>query len=124
MKLTQKVLLVFALIVVIGGIAGMVAGSVISLVAAVISAALLLYSRWLWGQNPLFGFILGLGVSLALLGRFAVTALSSEEGLTLWPGGVVIERGDHRRPDYRLRAGAKKRFRVARGLCRRGGCSL
>ena len=90
MKLTQKVLLVFALIVVIGGIAGMVAGSVISLVAAVISAALLLYSRWLWGQNPLFGFILGLGVSLALLGRFAVTALSSEEGLTLWPGGVVI----------------------------------
>ena len=90
MKLTQKVLLVFALIVVIGGIAGMVAGSVISLVAAVISAALLLYSRWLWGQNPLFGFILGLGVSLALLGRFAGKALSSEEGLTPWPGGVVI----------------------------------
>ena len=90
MKLTQKVLLVFALLVVIGGIAGMAAGSVISLVAAVISAALLLYSRWLWGLNPLFGYILWLVVSLALLGRFAGKALSSEEGLTLWPGGVVI----------------------------------
>ena len=88
MKLTQKVLLVYALLVVIGGIMGMVKGSLISLVMAVISAALLLYSRWLWGQKPLAGFILGLVVSLALFGRFVGAAMS--KGLEMWPGGVVI----------------------------------
>ncbi len=88
MKLAKKVLLVFALLVVIGGIQGMMAGSAASLIAAVISAALLLYSRWLWGEKNLPGLIVGLVVSIALLGRFASAAVT--KGLTMWPGGVVI----------------------------------
>ena len=91
MKLVKKILLVYALLVIIGGIVGYVkADSPESIIAGVICGALLFYSRWLWGQNLLFGFILGLFVSLALLGRFAGKAFSSEEGLTLWPGGVII----------------------------------
>ena len=88
MKLAKKVLLVFALLVVIGGIQGMMAGSAASLIAAVISGALLLYSRWLWGEKNLPGLIVGLVVSIALLGRFASVAF--RDGLTMWPGGVVI----------------------------------
>ena len=88
MKLAKKVLLVFALLVVIGGIQGMMAGSAASLIAAVISGALLLYSRWLWGEKNLPGLIVGLVVSIALLGRFASVAV--RDGLTMWPGGVVI----------------------------------
>ena len=88
MKLAKKVLLVFALLVVIGGIQGMIAGSAASLIAAVISGALLLYSRWLWGEKNLPGLIVGLVVSIALLGRFASVAV--KDGLTMWPGGVVI----------------------------------
>tara|TARA_B100000953_G_C17985154_1_gene410253 strand:- start:33 stop:530 length:498 start_codon:yes stop_codon:yes gene_type:complete len=87
-KLAKKVLLVFALLVVIGGIQGMMAGSAASLIAAVISGALLLYSRWLWGEKNLPGLIVGLVVSIALLGRFASVAV--KDGLTMWPGGVVI----------------------------------
>jgi len=87
-KLAKKVLLVFALLVVIGGIQGMIAGSAASLIAAVISGALLLYSRWLWGEKNLPGLIVGLVVSIALLGRFASVAV--KDGLTMWPGGVVI----------------------------------
>ncbi len=88
MKLAKKVLLVFALLVVIGGIQGMMAGSAASLIAGVISGALLLYSRWLWGEKNLPGLIVGLVVSIALLGRFASVAV--KDGLTMWPGGVVI----------------------------------
>ena len=88
MKLAKKVLLVFALLVVVGGIQGMMAGSAPSLIAAVISGALLLYSRWLWGEKNLPGLIVGLVVSIALLGRFASVAV--RDGLTMWPGGVVI----------------------------------
>lgn len=88
MKLAKKVLLVFALLVVIGGIQGMMAGSAASLIAAVISGALLLYSRWLWGEKNLAGLIVGLVVSIALFGRFASVAV--RDGLTMWPGGVVI----------------------------------
>jgi uncharacterized membrane protein (UPF0136 family) len=87
-KLAKKVLLVFALLVVVGGIQGMMAGSAPSLIAAVISGALLLYSRWLWGEKNLPGLIVGLVVSIALLGRFASVAV--RDGLTMWPGGVVI----------------------------------
>jgi hypothetical protein len=54
----------------------------------VISGVLLLYSCWLWGQKPLVGFILGLAVSIALLGRFTGVAFS--KGLAMWPTGVVI----------------------------------
>tara|TARA_B100000809_G_scaffold86832_1_gene85217 strand:- start:408 stop:896 length:489 start_codon:yes stop_codon:yes gene_type:complete len=87
-KLAKKVLLVFALLVVIGGIQGMMAGSAASLIAAVISGALLLYSRWLWGEKNLPGLIVGLVVSIALLGRFASVAI--KDGLDMWPGGTVI----------------------------------
>ena len=80
--------MVFALLVVIGGIQGMMAGSAASLIAAVISGALLLYSRWLWGEKNLAGLIVGLVVSIALLGRFASAAV--KDGLAMWPGGVVI----------------------------------
>ena len=88
MKLAKKVLLVFALLVVIGGVQGFMAGSAASLIAAVVSGALLLYSRWLWGEKNLAGLIVGLVVSIALLGRFASAAV--RDGLTTWPGGVVI----------------------------------
>ena len=89
MKLAKKVLLVFALIVIIGGLYGMISKeSVASLIAGVISGALLLYSRWLWGEKNLAGLIVGLVVSIALLGRFASAAVT--KGLTMWPGGVVI----------------------------------
>ena len=89
MKLAKKVLLVFALIVIIGGLYGMISKeSVESLIAGVISGALLLYSRWLWGEKNLPGLIVGLVVSIALLGRFASVAV--RDGLTMWPGGVVI----------------------------------
>ena len=90
MKLAKKVLLVFALMVVIGGIQGALAGSAASLIAAVISGALLLYSRWLWGEKNLPGLIVGLVVSIALLGRFASVELSRLDGPEPWPGGVVI----------------------------------
>lgn len=88
MKLAKKVLLVFALLVVIGGVQGFMAGSAASLIAAVVSGALLLYSRWLWGEKNLAGLIVGLVVSIALFGRFASVAV--KDGLTMWPGGVVI----------------------------------
>ena len=89
MKLAKKVLLVFALIVIIGGLDGMISKeSVASLIAGVISGALLLYSRWLWGEKNLAGLIVGLVVSIALLGRFASAAV--KDGLAMWPGGVVI----------------------------------
>jgi len=88
-KLAKKVLLVFALIVIIGGLYGMISKeSVASLIAGVISGALLLYSRWLWGEKNLAGLIVGLVVSIALLGRFASAAV--KDGLAMWPGGVVI----------------------------------
>ena len=90
MKLAKKVLLVFALLVVIGGVQGYMAGSAASLIAAVVSGALLLYSRWLWGEKNLAGLIVGLVVSIALLGRFAGAELSRPDGPALWPGGVVI----------------------------------
>ncbi len=91
MKLVQKVLLVYALLVTIGGIVGYATTdppSTPSLIAGVISGVLLLYSCWLWGQKPLVGFILGLVVSIALLGRFTGVAFS--KGLAMWPTGVVI----------------------------------
>ena len=89
MKLAKKVLLVFALMVVIGGLYGMISKeSAASLIAGVISGALLLYSRWLWGEKNLAGLIVGLVVSIALLGRFASAAV--KDGLVMWPGGVVI----------------------------------
>ena len=84
MKLAKKVLLVFALLVVIGGVQGFMAGSAASLIAAVVSGALLLYSRWLWGEKNLAGLIVGLVVSIALFGRFASVAV--KDGLTMWPG--------------------------------------
>ena len=90
MKLAKKVLLVFALLVVIGGVQGYMAGSAASLIAAVVSGALLLYSRWLWGEKNLAGLIVGLVVSIALLGRFAGAELSRPDGPQSWPGGVVI----------------------------------
>ena len=90
MKLAKKVLLVFALLVVIGGVQGFMAGSAASLIAAVVSGALLLYSRWLWGEKNLAGLIVGLVVSIALLGRFAGAELSRPDGPQSWPGGVVI----------------------------------
>ena len=90
MKLAKKVLLVFALLVVIGGVQGYMAGSAASLIAAVVSGALLLYSRWLWGEKNLAGLLVGLVVSIALLGRFARTELSRPDGPETWPGGVVI----------------------------------
>ena len=90
MKLAKKVLLVFALLVVIGGVQGFMAGSAGSLIAAVVSGALLLYSRWLWGEKNLAGLIVGLVVSIALLGRFAGAELSRPDGPQSWPGGVVI----------------------------------
>ena len=81
--------MVFALIVIIGGLYGMISKeSVASLIAGVISGALLLYSRWLWGEKNLAGLIVGLVVSIALLGRFASAAV--KDGLAMWPGGVVI----------------------------------
>ncbi len=89
MKLVKKILLVYALLVIIGGIVGYVkADSPESIIAGVICGALLFYSRWLWGQKPLVGFILGLIVSLALFGRFFGVAMS--KGLEMWPGGVII----------------------------------
>ena len=89
MKLVQKVLLVFALLLVIGGIYGYVKkDSAASLIAGVSSGAAIFLSRWLWGSRPLFGFVLGLVVSLALLGRFGANAL--DKGLKLMPGGVII----------------------------------
>ena len=88
MKLAKKVLLVFTLLVVIGGVQGYMAGSAASLIAAVVSGALLLYSRWLWGEKNLAGLIVGLVVSIALFGRF--TSVAVKDGLTMWPGGVVI----------------------------------
>ena len=90
MKLAKKVLLVFALLVVIGGVQGYMAGSAASLIAAVVSGALLLYSRWLWGEKNLAGLIVGLVVSIALLVRFARAELSRHDGPQSWPGGVVI----------------------------------
>ncbi len=90
MKLAKKVLLVFALLVVIGGVQGYMAGSAASLIAAVVSGALLLYSRWLWGEKNLAGLLVGLVVSIALLGRFAGAELSRPDGPQSWPGGVVI----------------------------------
>tara|TARA_Y100000758_G_scaffold246237_1_gene182228 strand:- start:160 stop:645 length:486 start_codon:yes stop_codon:yes gene_type:complete len=89
-KLAKKVLLVFALLVVIGGVQGYMAGSAASLIAAVVSGALLLYSRWLWGEKNLAGLLVGLVVSIALLGRFAGAELSRPDGPQSWPGGVVI----------------------------------
>lgn len=88
MKLAKKVLLVFTLLVVIGGVQGYMAGSAASLIAAVVSGALLLYSRWLWGEKNLAGLIVGLVVSIALFGRF--TSVAVKDGLNMWPGGVVI----------------------------------
>ena len=90
MKLAKKVLLVFALIVIIGGLYGMISKeSVESLIAGVISGALLLYSRWLWGEKNLPGLIVGLVVSIALLGRFASVAIKKDD-LDMWPDGTVI----------------------------------
>ncbi len=89
MKLAQKVLLVFALLLVIGGIQGMVvAGSAASLIAGVVSAAAILLSCWLLGSRPMGGSVLGLVVSLALLGRFG--SVAAKKGLAIWPAGVVI----------------------------------
>ena len=89
MKLVQKVLLVFALLLVIGGIVGYVKkDSAESLIAGSISGAAIFLSCWLYGSRPLVGFGLGLIVSLALLGRFGSEAV--KKGLVMWPGGVVI----------------------------------
>ncbi|MEC9351730.1 MAG: TMEM14 family protein [Planctomycetota bacterium] len=85
----QKVLLVFALLLVIGGIVGYVKkDSAESLIAGTISGAAIFLSCWLYGSRPQFGFGLGLIVSLALLGRFGANAL--DEGLKLMPGGIII----------------------------------
>ena len=89
MKLVQKVLLVFALLLVIGGIVGYTkSDSVASLIAGGVSGVAILLSCWLYGSRPLVGFGLGLIVSLALLGRFGSEAV--KKGLVMWPGGVVI----------------------------------
>lgn len=67
MKLARITLLVFASLLLVGGIMAMVmAGSVVSLVFCVIAAALLLYSRWLWGFNYKVGFVVSTLTSLAL----------------------------------------------------------
>ena len=80
MKLARITLLVFALLLLVGGIMAMVkAGSVVSLVACVIAAALLLYSRWLWSFNYKVGFVVSTLTSLALSYRPVKKLWTGEE---------------------------------------------
>ena len=80
MKLARITLLVFALLLLVGGIMAMVkAESIISLVACVIGAGLLLYSRWLWSFNHWVGFAVGILTSLALSFRSVKKLLDGQE---------------------------------------------
>ena len=77
MKLAKKVLLVYALMVLIAGIYAYATKKTLpSLLGGVFGGALLFYSRWLLSQKPLFGFILGIVLSLALLGQFVRGAMA------------------------------------------------
>lgn len=62
---------IFAALTAAGGVMGFVkAASKPSLIAGVVSGLLLAISGWLIPTKPVAGYVLGLLISLALLGRF------------------------------------------------------
>ena len=77
-KLARGLAVAYGLVALIGGLIGFLkAGSLASLIAGGASGVLLIVAGVLVGSKPKAGLILGLVVSLALLGRFVSGAIKS-----------------------------------------------
>ncbi len=93
-KLARGLAVAYGLIALIGGLIGYLkAGSVASLIAGGASGVLLIVAGLLMGSKPRAGLVLGLVVSLALLGRFVSGAIKSGPSaiaLVMIIGGLAV----------------------------------
>ena len=81
---------VFAAFTALGGIMGFVkANSKASLIAGVVSAALLAVSGWLMASRATVGCVMGLIVSLLLLGRFLPAYLKKGVAMPALPMSIL-----------------------------------
>lgn len=83
-------LFIFGAIVIAAGIQGMLAGSMISLIAAGILGGLILAGGFMLGTKTTVALILALIGSVGVAGKFLPTFLkSSNKGAAIWPAGVL-----------------------------------
>jgi uncharacterized membrane protein (UPF0136 family) len=84
---TRIYLFVFGLLTIAGGVLGFVkAKSRASLIAGSLSGVLLLAAGYVVGSSRTLGLVLGLVISVALLGRFGMTFRRSRK---MMPAGVM-----------------------------------
>ena len=87
-------LIVCAVIVLIGGIQGVIAGSRASIIAASAIAAFIVAGALLLNSKPTFGLVLALIGAAALAGRFVPAFLKAPDKLgALWPAGTMAVLG-------------------------------
>lgn len=85
---------VFAALTALGGVMGFVkASSKPSLIAGVVSGLLLAVSGWLMPSKPMPGCIMGLVVSLLLLGRFLPAYLKAGKAMPAIPMIILSAAG-------------------------------
>jgi uncharacterized membrane protein (UPF0136 family) len=87
MSLGQVVLLVFAMLMIVGGLMGARAGSKISLMAGSASSLTLLVALLISLWNPAVGFWAGAAVGLVLCGVFGVRLAQTRK---MMPAGMML----------------------------------
>jgi len=90
-KFAYPFTLLFAAVSAVGGVIGYVTkDSMPSLIAGLVSGALLAIGAVMGCKGKLWGTIVALVVSLALVGRFVKPAFSQGQ---IWPAGVMVFMG-------------------------------
>lgn len=87
MNLGPTVLLVYGILMVLGGLMGYRAGSRVSLIAGLVSGVLLLAAWWLSRTQPVAGLWAGVVITLLLCGSFAMRLLETRRFM---PSGALL----------------------------------